>query len=120
LKQGSVLIASVQASLSDFDLVTLRDDLGQRIGKFRSTGVIIDVGALDVLDSFASRTLGGIAQMARLRGAKTIVVGIQPEVAIAMAQLGLTLEGVKTALDLEEGLQVLQEMANATLLESHA
>jgi len=107
LKQGDVLIASIQAALSDNDLVKLRDDLAAKVGRFRSRGVVIDVTALDVLDSFASRTLRGIAQTTRLRGAQTVIVGVQPEVAMAMVQLGLTLEGVDTALDLEEGLELL-------------
>jgi rsbT antagonist protein RsbS len=104
LKQGDVLIASIQAALSDQDLVHLRDDLADQVGRFRSRGVIIDVTALDVLDSFATRTLRSIAYTARLRGAHTVVVGIQPDVAFAMVQLGLDLEGVDTALDLEEGV----------------
>jgi rsbT antagonist protein RsbS len=107
LKQGDVLIASIQAALSDQDIVELRDELTGRVGRFRAHGVVIDVTSLDVLDSFASRTLRGIAYAARLRGAETVVVGIQPEVAFAMVQLGLTLEGVSTALDLEEGLALL-------------
>jgi rsbT antagonist protein RsbS len=107
LKQGDVLIASIQAALSDRDLVELRDELASRIGRFRSRAVIIDLTALDVLDSFATRTIRDIAYTARLRGARSIVVGIQPEVAFAMVQLGLSLEGVATALDLEEGLGLL-------------
>ena|SRR5947209_14988577 len=104
LKQGDYLIASIQAALTDADLRQLRDDLVQRVGITRSRGVIIDVTALDVLDSFASRTLSGIANMTRLRGAETVIVGIQPDVAFAMVQMGLRLEGVATTLDLEEGL----------------
>lgn len=104
LKQGQVLIASIQSALSDQDLLQLRDDFADQIGRFRSRGVIIDVTALDVLDSFATRTLRAIAYTAKLRGAYTVVVGIQPEVAFSMVQLGLTLDGVATALDLEEGL----------------
>jgi rsbT antagonist protein RsbS len=107
LRQGDVLIASMQAALSDDALVQLRDDLADAVGTSRARAVIIDVTALDVLDSFASRTIRGIAYAARLRGAKTVVVGIQPEVAFAMVQLGLTLEGVPTALDLEEGLALV-------------
>jgi rsbT antagonist protein RsbS len=107
LKQGDVLIASIQAALSDADLAALRDDLAQRVGRLRTRGVIIDVTALDVLDSFATRTLRGIAYTAKLRGASTIVVGIQPDVAFAMVQLGLSLDGILTALDLEEGLETL-------------
>lgn len=109
LKQGDVLIASIQSALTDRDLLDFKDELGQKVGRFRSRGVIIDVTALDVLDSFATRTLRNIAAAARLRGAATVVVGIQPDVAIAIVQLGLTLEGVATALDLEEGLELLRE-----------
>jgi rsbT antagonist protein RsbS len=107
LKQGGYLIASVQSVLSDADLLQLRDDLADRVGQFRSRGVIIDVTVLDVIDSFATRTLRAIAHMLKLRGAETVIVGIQPDVAFAMVQLGLTLEGVGTALDLEEGLAFL-------------
>src|SRR5690349_66030 len=96
LKQGDVLIVCVQAELSDRDLVQLQDDLAERVGRLRSRGVIIDVSLLDVMDSFATRTLRGIAQATKLRGAETIIVGIQPEVAFAMIQLGLTLDGVTT------------------------
>jgi len=107
LKQGQVLIATIQAALSDNDLLDLRDQLADRVGQLRSRGVVLDVTALDVLDSFATRTLRGIAYTAKLRGAETVVVGIQPEVAFAMVQLGLSLEGIATALDLEEGLALL-------------
>jgi len=109
LKQGSFLIASIQSVLSDADLLQLRDDLADRVGKARSRGVIIDVTVLDVIDSFATRTLRAIAHMLKLRGAETVIVGIQPEVAFAMVQLGLTLEGVGTSLDLEEGLTFLDQ-----------
>lgn len=109
LKQGDVLVATIQAALSDHDLVQLRDDLADRIGRFRIRGLILDVTALDVLDSFATRTIRGIAYASRLRGANTLVVGIHPDVAIAMVQLGLTLDGVETALDLEDGLERLSK-----------
>src|SRR4029453_12637242 len=107
LKQGDYLIASIQSALSDEDLLLLRDDLVKQVGKYRSRGTIVDVTVLDVMDSFAVRTLRTIAHMIRLRGAETVIVGIQPEVAFAMVQLGLTLEDVATALDLEEGLAYL-------------
>src|SRR5256712_14105557 len=107
LKQSQFVIASIQSALSDEELLQLRDDLARDVGRHRSRGVIIDVTVLDVIDSFATRTLRGIAHMLRLRGAETVIVGIQPEVAFAMVQLGLTLEGVGTALDLEEGLTFL-------------
>jgi rsbT antagonist protein RsbS len=108
LKQGEMLIASIQEALADKDLTSLRDELAERVGRQRIRGVVIDVASLDVLDSFASRTLRGIAYTTKLRGARTIVVGIQPEVAVAMVQLGLTLDGVETCLDLDEGLELLR------------
>src|SRR5512141_1104447 len=108
MRQGDVLIASMQEALTDRALLELRDRLSEEVGRFRARGVVIDVTALDVVDSFATRTIRGIAYAARLRGARTIVVGIQPEVAFAMVELGLTLEGVATALDLEEGLALVQ------------
>ncbi len=107
LKQGDVLIATIQAALTDADLLHLRTALLQQVVRSRSRGVIIDVTALDLMDSFASRTVREIVHMIRLRGAETVIVGIQPEVAFAMVQLGLTLENVATALDLEEGLAYL-------------
>jgi rsbT antagonist protein RsbS len=115
LKQGEYLIASIQAALSDADLLRLRDALAEKVGRFRARGVIIDVTVLDVMDSFATRTLSDIANMIRLRGAKTVIVGIQPEVAFAMVQLGMTLKGVVTALDLEEGLAYLQQKTNKVM-----
>jgi rsbT antagonist protein RsbS len=107
LRQGSYLIASVHTALDDTQMVRFREDLVEQIGRYRSTGVIIDVAALDVLDSFGSRTLQTIAHVARLRGARTVIVGIQPDVAFAMVSLGMTPGGVETALDLEEGLELL-------------
>jgi rsbT antagonist protein RsbS len=107
LKQGPFLIATIQTALSDTDLVELRDALVARVGKARSRAVIIDVTSLDVMDSFSSRILRDIAHIMRLRGAETVIVGIQPDVAFSMVQLGLTLEGIGTALDLEEGLAYL-------------
>ena len=112
LKQGDFLIASVQSALSDADLVQLRDRLAERVGQLRARGVIIDVTVLDVIDSFATRMLRAVAHMLKLRGAETVIVGIQPDVAFAMVQLGLTLEGVGTALDLEEGLAYLNRVSN--------
>jgi rsbT antagonist protein RsbS len=107
LKLGETLIVSVQEALMDADLVGLRDELVAEVKKYRATCVIIDVTVLDVLDSFAARTLRHIAQMTQLLGARTVIVGIQPDVAFAMVQLGLTLEGTETALDLEDALSRL-------------
>lgn len=115
LKQGDYLIASIQSALSDEDLLQLRDDLVEQIGRYRSRGAIVDVTVLDVVDSFAVRTLRGIAHMIRLRGAETVIVGIQPEVAFSMVQLGLTLKGIATALDLEEGLLFLDRRVKGRL-----
>jgi rsbT antagonist protein RsbS len=110
LKQGDVLVATILAALTDQDLAELRDTLAEKVGLHRSRGVIIDVTALDVLDSFATRTLRTISRTTKLRGAQTVVVGIQPDVAFGMVQLGLNLEGVETALDLEEGLAYLDSV----------
>ncbi len=109
LKQSPHLITTIQAALTDADLIRLQDALVEQVGRYRSKGVIIDVTALDVMDSFATRTLRSIAHMIKLRGAETVICGIQPEVAFAMVQLGLTLEGISTALDLEEGLALLNQ-----------
>ncbi|BBY05506.1 STAS domain-containing protein [Mycobacterium noviomagense] len=107
LKQGPILIATVQAALTDSDTERLRQDLMERVNRFRAQGIIVDVTAIDVMDSFAARSLRTIAHMTRLRGADTVIVGLQPEVAFAMVQLGLAFDGMHTALDLEEGLALL-------------
>ena len=111
LKQGDYLIASIQSDLTDAQVLTLRDDLSDRIGRTRARGIIVDVAALDVIDSFVARSLGSIAIMARLRGAETMIVGIQPDVAIAMVQFDLNLEPLRTALDLDEALTILGHRA---------
>lgn len=107
LKQGDYLIASIQASMSDSEAEQLQADLMERVGRFRSRGIVVDVTAVDILDSFAARSLRNLAHMTNLRGAQTVVVGIQPDVAFAMVQLGMSFEDVHTALDLEEGLAFL-------------
>ena len=107
LKQGTILIASVQAALTDSDAERLRHDLMERVSLYRAHGIIVDVTAIDVMDSFAARSLRTIAHMTRLRGANTVIVGLQPEVAFAMVQLGLVFDDMYTALDLEEGLAFL-------------
>lgn len=107
LKQGTILIASVQAALSDSDTEQLQNDLMERVSRYRARGIIVDVTAIDVMDSFAARSLRTIAHMTRLRGADTVIVGLQPEVAFAMVQLGLAFDDMHTALDLEEGLALL-------------
>jgi len=108
MKQGDYVIASIQSALTDDDLAQLREGLASHIGRYRAKGVIVDVTVLDVMDSFATRTVRDLTQMVRLRGAQTVIVGIQPEVAFAMVQLGLELGDVETALDIEEGLELLR------------
>lgn len=110
LRQGDTLVASVHTALDDSEMLRFQEDLVRQIGDTRARGVIIDVAALDVIDSFGSRTLRSIAEMARLRGAVTVIVGIQPDVAIAMVNLGMGMGSVPTALDLEEGLGYLAEL----------
>jgi rsbT antagonist protein RsbS len=114
LRQGDTLVASVNTALDDSEMLRFQADLVQQIGEHRARGVIIDVAALDVLDSFGSRTLRAIAEMARLRGAVTVVVGIQPDVAFAMVRLGMDMGLIATALDLEEGLAHLASVRGAT------
>ena len=113
LRQGSFLIASVHTALDDSEMLRFRGDLIDQIGRYRARGVIIDVAALDVLDSFGFNTLRSIAEMARLRGAETVIVGIQPDLALAMVQLGMGTGSVHTALDLEEGLAYLDATVHA-------
>jgi rsbT antagonist protein RsbS len=115
LKQNKNLIASVQGSMTDADMMQLREELASGVRRHRSTGVLVDVTLLDVMDSFAVRTLRGIAQMVKLLGAQCVIVGIQPDVAFSMVQLGLTLEGTTTALDLEDGLDLLQSLTGGLL-----
>jgi rsbT antagonist protein RsbS len=113
LKQGSYLIASIQSALSDTEVLELRDDLTERVGTSRALGVIVDVAAMDVIDSFVARSLQSIALTAKLRGAETVIVGIRPDVAVAMVQFKLNLEPLHTALDLEEGLALLDGWTKA-------
>jgi rsbT antagonist protein RsbS len=107
LKQGPILIATVQNALSDSDTELFRERLMERVTEYRAQGIVVDVTAIDVLDSFAARSLQTVARMTSLRGAHTVIVGLQPEVAFAMVQLGILFEDMDTALDLEEGLALL-------------
>lgn len=107
LKQGTYLIATIQSALTDHDAQRLQNDLLERVRQFRAQGIIVDVTAIDVMDSFAARSLRTAAHMARLCGAATVIVGLQPEVAFAMVQLGLTFDDIHTSLDLEGGLSLL-------------
>jgi rsbT antagonist protein RsbS len=110
LQQGNYLIASIQSDLADAQVLELRDDLSDRIGRSRARGLVIDVAALDVIDSFVARSLGSVAITARLRGAETVIIGIEPDVAIAMVQFDLDLQPLRTALDLDEALSLLDRL----------
>jgi rsbT antagonist protein RsbS len=107
LSQGPNLIVSIHAALDDEELVRLQRESLERVGRDRSRGILIDVAALDVLDSFAARTLADLANAAQLRGAQTVVVGIAPEVAMTLVRLGVRIPLTRTALNLEEGLKWL-------------
>jgi rsbT antagonist protein RsbS len=107
LRQGDYLIASIQSDLSDSEVLALRDDLSERIGRLRCRGLVVDVAALEVIDSFVARALRQIAITARLRGAETVIVGIQPDVAVAMVQFRLNMEPLRATLDLDEALALL-------------
>jgi rsbT antagonist protein RsbS len=112
LRQGDYLIASIRADLSDGQMLALREDLTERVGVERIRGIIIDVAALDVIDSFVARALRSIVHAAALRGAATIIVGIRPDVAIAMVQFNLNLESLRAVLDLDEAVAMLQRLTN--------
>jgi rsbT antagonist protein RsbS len=105
---------SIQPLLTDTDLRRLRDELAVQVGRVRARGVIVDVTVLNVMDSFSTRVLCAIAHVMKSCGAQTVIVGIQPEIAYAMVQLGLSLEGIATALDLEEGLALLDRRTKRT------
>ena len=115
LKQGPFLIATIQSALTDSDVLQLRDDVMLQVTRHRSRGIIVDVTALDVMDSFVSRSLQGISRMTRLRGAETVIVGIQPDVAIAMVQFRLNLEPLRAALDLEAAKALLDRLTRGDL-----
>jgi rsbT antagonist protein RsbS len=112
LRQGDVLIASFRCDLSDRQLLALRDDLAERVGAQRIRGVVLDVGALDVIDSFVARSLRSIVQSVRLRGTETVIVGIRPDVAIAMVQFRLNLEALRAVLDLDEAVALLDRLTH--------
>jgi rsbT antagonist protein RsbS len=107
LRKGDYIIASIQSDLSDTEVRALRDDLIERVRRFRARGIVVEVSALDVIDSFIARALRSITVAARLRGARTVIVGIQPDVAVAMVQFRLNLEPLRTAVDLDEALALL-------------
>jgi rsbT antagonist protein RsbS len=112
LRQGGYLIASIRSDLSDAQLLAFRDDVAERVGAQRIRGLIVDVGALDVIDSFMARSLRSIVETARMRGAETVIVGIKPDVAIAMVQFNLNLEPLCAVLDLDEAVGLLDRLTH--------
>ena len=108
LRIGRLLLVTIQVDMHDRLAMTLQDDLTTHIVKDRATGVLIDISALDIVDSFIGRMISNTAAMARVLDARTVLVGMQPAVAITLVELGLTLEGVKTALNVERGLALLE------------
>jgi len=110
LRQGDYLIASVRSDLSDTELLAFRDDVAERVGADRIKGIVVDVAALDVIDSFIARSLRSIVEVARMRGTETVIVGIKPDVAIAMVQFNLNLEPLRAVLDLDEAVDLLDRL----------
>ena len=108
LRMGSLLLVTIQVDMHDRLALALQDDLTSRIVKDRAKGVLIDISSLEIVDSFMGRTLGNIAGMARILDAETVVVGMRPAVAITLVELGLSLPGVRTALTVEKGMELLR------------
>src|SRR5438270_4799079 len=108
LRMGEFLLVTIQVDMHDQLALALQDDLTNMIAKHSSHGVLIDISSLDIVDSFIGRMLANIAGMARFLNAETVVVGMQPAVAITLVELGLSLEGVRTALDVEKGMDLLR------------
>jgi rsbT antagonist protein RsbS len=109
LKMDKFLLVTIQVDMHDRLAMQLQDDLTERIVKTRARGVLIDISSLEVVDSFIGRMISNIAAMARILDAETVVVGMQPAVAITLVELGLSLEGVRTALNVDKGMTLLRE-----------
>ena len=120
LKLEDLLLVTIQVDMHDRMAHTLQEDLTERVVQDRAKGVLIDISSLEVVDSFIGRMLGNISSATRALGAETIVVGIQPSVAITIVELGLTLEGVHTALNVDKGMALLQSLIkNSSQVEGH-
>ena len=113
LRMGNLLLVTIQVDMHDKLALTLQDDLTNRIAEVGARGVLIDISSLEIVDSFIGRTLANIASMAKVLDAQTVVVGMQPAVAITLVELGMSLPGIRTALNVESGMQFLQETAAA-------
>jgi rsbT antagonist protein RsbS len=118
LKMGDFLLITIQVDMHDRLALALQDDLTERIIQTGARGVLIDISSLDVVDSFTGRLLGNIAAMSRLLDAETVVVGMQPAVAMTLVELGLSLEGVRTALNVEKGMEALKSSLERGTKES--
>jgi rsbT antagonist protein RsbS len=118
LKIGRLLLVTIQVDMHDQLALALQDDLTERIVKDRATGVLIDISALDIVDSFIGRMISNTAAMAKILDAHTVLVGMQPAVAITLVELGLTLTGVSTALNVEHGMKLLQRDGSAHVVSS--
>ena len=114
LKMGNFLLVTIQVDMHDRLALTLQDDLTNRIAQTQAHGVLIDISALEIVDSFIGRVLSNIARMSRVMDAQTVVVGMQPAVAITLVELGLSLTGIRTALNIEKGMAVLRLSLNET------
>jgi rsbT antagonist protein RsbS len=114
LEMGEFLLVTIQVDMHDRLAMTLQDDLTTRITETSARGVLIDISALEIVDSFIGRILGNIAKMSRVLDAQTVVVGMQPAVAITLVELGLSLRGVRTALNVEKGMALLKASLGAT------
>ena len=117
LKMGDYLLVTIQVDMHDRLAMTLQDDLTAKIVAFRARGVLIDISALEIVDSFIGRTLADIAAMSRILDAETVVVGMRPAVAITLVELGLSLTGVRTALNVERGMALLRVRINERLAD---
>jgi rsbT antagonist protein RsbS len=113
LRMGNFLLVTIQVDMHDKLALTLQDDLTNRIAEVGARGVLIDISSLEIVDSFIGRTLANIASMAKVLDAETVVVGMQPAVAITLVELGMSLPGIRTALNVESGMQYLQKSAAA-------